>query len=501
MRNNINLKILIFLIASIFIAAAVLYSCSDNNNIKDNNENAVNGAASDISAVNDSENNTETDVSEATENLPEKDFEGYNFRMFLPQEAGEDLYIEEQDGDIIDDAVYKRNGIIKDRFNINITPVYYNGSWDKRMDGAKSILAGDDAFDIMALHGRVAFDYANEGLLTNWLTEMPYVDLSAAWWNQDAINQCSFFGKLYCATGDISYRGLNYTMCVLFNKNLFQNLGISYPYNDVVNGTWTYDKFISIVKSGAADLNGDGVITPDADRYGFDMGNLYNYPTTVLYCGGDRVITKNDNGEPVLTLYNERTIDIYNKLFDLIGSGSACVRGIKNWGNPDSTDIFMKGRALFVAGQMNRIIVYRAMTEEIGILPIPKYNELTPKYYALVEANGEMITVPNTVKDLERTSIITEALCAEGSRTIIPAFYETALKTKFSRDDESAEMLDYIKNSAVYDYGYLNYTLTNPLSIPAESLLKTSNPNFTSFYDKSFDKVQKNIDKLIKENS
>ncbi|MCL2774558.1 MAG: hypothetical protein FWD71_14610 [Oscillospiraceae bacterium] len=482
-------KIIILLILSIFIASAVLYSCKDTKKNMSGNTNAPED--SDVEA---------TAEPAVTENLPEEDFGGYNFRIYLQQDSGKDLYVEEQDGDIIDDAVYKRNSLVEARFNINITPVYhenYDSNWNNRMDGAKSILAGDDAYDLMSFHGRIAFDYANKGLVVNWLTDMPYVDLTAPWWNQDVIQQCSFFGKLYGVTGDISYGGLDCTMCVLFNKNLFQTLDIAYPYNDVVNGTWTLDKFMSIVKSGSADLNGDGVMSPDKDRYGFDMGNLYNYPTTVLYCGGDRVITKDDSGNPVLSLYNERTVDIYNKLFTMTGTGGACIRGSKGWGNPDSIDIFQDGRALFVAGQMNRIIVYRAMTDEIGILPAPKYDESTPKYYALVEAHGGLLVVPNTAEDLERTSIITEALCAEGQRTIIPQYYETALKTKFARDDESSEMLDYIKDSAVYDYGYLNYTLTNPLSIPVESLLKTTTPNFTSFYDKNTAKVQSNIDNLI----
>jgi hypothetical protein len=36
-----------------------------------------------------------------------------------------------------------------------------------------------------------------------------------------------------------------------------------------------------------------------------------------------------------------------------------------------------------------------------------------------------------------------------GSRLVMLAFYDMSLKTKYSRDDESAAMIDYIKDGCV----------------------------------------------------
>ena len=288
---------------------------------------------------------------------------------------------------------------------------------------------------------------------------------------------------------------------MFFNKNLFDIYGIEYPYDDVEKGSWTFDKLLSITKLGSSDLNGDGVITADADRYGFDMANVYSYPTTALYCGGDRVIKKDSEGLPVLAVYNERTVNIYEKLFDILRTNCAAIRDTALWGNPENIDIFKDGRALIGAGGMGTIVSYRAMEDEIGIIPAPKYDETTPKYYSIVEAYGRLLTVPVTANNLERLSIITEALCAEGHRTIIPTYYERALKTKFSRDAESETMLDYIKNSAVYDYGYLNSSsLTGVLAIPVSILIYSNNPDFTSHYNGNERSVHTNIEKLIEQN-
>ncbi|MCL1795206.1 MAG: extracellular solute-binding protein [Oscillospiraceae bacterium] len=440
---------------------------------------------------------------EIGDGLPERDFGGYAFRLYLQENYYEDMYIAEESGDIADDAVYKRNKAVEERFNIDIVPVYYPQDWSSGMDGAKAIQAGEDAFDLMFTHGIIAYMYAGQGLAIDWMADMPFVDFSRQWWNQDVIGDSAMFGKLYCPAGDISYTGLRNTSCMIFNKDLFQSLGVEYPYADVVDGEWTLDKFVSIVKNGAADLNGDGKMSPEADRYGLESHGIFSFPAYIFYVGGDRVIKKDENGIPFLSIYNERTVDIIDKFFDVLNSGTACVRGDNHdiWGNPDRIPVFDDGRALLFNTTLGTLIAMREMGDEIGIVPMPKYDRNMPKYYALVEANARMAMAPVTAEDLERTSIIAEALCSEGYKTVIPAYYEKALKIKFARDDESAEMLDYIKDSAVYDYGYMNSSLTGDLNLVGTNLMQARNTNFASFYEKNAPAVQKNLEAFIEKMS
>jgi hypothetical protein len=459
--------------------------------------------------ANADENTTEPEIvteAEISDNLPERDFKGYNFKIYAEDSDSytgykyyNDIYAEEENGDILNDAVFKRNRAVEERFNVKITPVFFK---DWGTPGEKSILSGENAFDMIATHGMVSYFYADKNLVIDWIANMPYVDLKANWWNRDIVDNCSYFGKLYAVTGDITYTTLEFTQCIFFNKNLFQELNIEYPYSDVVNGVWTMDKFISVIKDGARDLNGDGLITPGEDRYGMSILNRWGYPVSVLYCGNDKLLKKNEEGLPVLSVYNERTISIYDKFFDMLESGSACIGDLKNdkYGNPDNIKIFEEGRALFRDRGLGGFFEYRGMEDEIGIVPVPKYDENTPNYYSLMEAGARTMTIPITVDDFERTSIVVEALCAEGYKTIVPVYYEKALKTKLARDDESAEMLDYIRKGAVVDYGYLNQALTSDLNLVGTKLVESSNTNFASFYEKLEDKVQKNITDFIEAN-
>ena len=64
------------------------------------------------------------------------------------------------------------------------------------------------------------------------------------------------------------------------------------------------------------------------------------------------------------------------------------------------------------------------------------------------------MVIPKTASDLDRTGTILESLSYEGYRTVISAYYDTMLKNKLMRDDDSIEMLDkYIfPNSVVKSF-------------------------------------------------
>jgi len=92
------------------------------------------------------------------------------------------------------------------------------------------------------------------------------------------------------------------------------------------------------------------------------------------------------------------------------------------------------------------------MEADFGIIPYPKYDENQARYYVR-SGGGWPKIVPAHAPNPERTSIILEALAAESRNTVVPAFKEINLKTKISRDNESAEMLDLIFNSGFGDVG------------------------------------------------
>jgi len=89
-------------------------------------------------------------------------------------------------------------------------------------------------------------------------------------------------------------------------------------------------------------------------------------------------------------------------------------------------------------------------------LPIPKYTEDQDSYHCVVSVHTcSLMGVPVVTSNPERTGILLEALAAESKYTLMYAYYDVALKSKYSRDDESSEMLDIIFANRVFDLGEL----------------------------------------------
>ena len=432
------------------------------------------------------------------ENLPDKDYGGYEFRVLMRCTPvwTKEMFVDEATGDVVDDAVYNRNQAVSERFGVSFKLIESSHP-NFETDGIKTILAGDDAYDLIAAHGHAAFTYARQGLLLDWKTQLPYVDLDKPWWDQNARDSFEINNKLFVMTGDLSYDALAYSDCMFFNKELFDRYNEEYPYQKVLDGEWTFDEFSRLAKICSEDLNGDGKLDPEDDLYGYATYEWVG-PIQVLYSGEGRVMTKNADGGLELCYYNERNVEIYETFFSLLKDDSCFIEESRDDYQSLRREMFFEGRALMMDGNLNETSYFRDMKDDFGIVPWPKFDSTCEGYAANVDAGENMYIVPITSSDTERTSIILEALSAEGYRTVIPAYYEVALQTKYTRDDISVRMIDIIKESRVFDIGYYFGEL-GAFSFAGRSLYDYPDQNFASFYAKNEPSVSAQI-KSVNEN-
>ena len=83
-----------------------------------------------------------------------------------------------------------------------------------------------------------------------------------------------------------------------------------------------------------------------------------------------------------------------------------------------------------------------------------------------------MLFVPVTTNDIDLTSKVMEALSYYTNQMVVPKYYEVALKDKYARDGDIAEMLDIIRDGASFDF----------LFVYGTSLQNAPNSHFR-FYD------------------
>ena len=67
-------------------------------------------------------------------------------------------------------------------------------------------------------------------------------------------------------------------------------------------------------------------------------------------------------------------------------------------------------------------------------------------YYTVSHDDYSLLCVPVTANSAkyEMIGAVTEAIAAEGYRTVTPAYFDIAMKHKYSRDDESSQVLDLL---------------------------------------------------------
>ncbi len=385
-----------------------------------------------------------------------KDYAGYDFR-FLDRSAEKDpnwetidIYAEEADGDTITDAVYQRNRLLEDKINIKISE---HKVFDPYVDARTSIMAGGDDFDLMTDGLQQLSTLAAEGYLVDFNT-IPELNLSSEWWDQDLNRDLTIGEKLFFATGDISIMDNYGTWCIMFNKDIAAEYDLPDLYTTVREGKWTLEVLYNLSKEVTKDANGDGELTKD-DQWGF-LTESYN--TYGLWAaGGQRITTKDANDYPILMDLNDRSVAVMSLVTELT-QNKACtlVADAVEGGCGFTNEHFGEGKALFIYGGMWLITKYRGYDVNFGVIPAPKFDEAQDRYYNTYSySNCTGYSIPTTAPDLSRTGTIMEAMAEISKYTLTPAYYDVALKGKYIRDEESAEMLDIILAQRAYDLGMI----------------------------------------------
>ena len=430
------------LLAAALIFCMLLSSCSDN---------GISGNSTTSSERTDSTTETASET-EITDDIPDVTFDGAVFRAITWDADDIGLSIEES-GDILNEAVYKRDRAVEDRFDISIVSMLKNDYSEVSRTVQSSVSSTSDDFDLAYIH-------TNDALTMSWsnmfrdLNTVPNINLSKPWWDSAVTDGFSVGSKLFAAASDASINDLLRTNCLIFNMNLLDDKGITYPYQAVVDGIWTYEALYNIVVKGNADLNGDGSYDYENDQFG--MSSYYGTaPYTLFYGSGTTVVGKDSDNYPVLRIDTDRISKVYDWMYRIFIDGNSNFINDANI-YQEAFNTFTEGRAFFgeiCLMHLTDWTTFRDMRDDYGVLPAPKLDETQDRYYSYVDAAEPLLAIPTTVQNLEFVGAVTEGLASESYRSVTPVLYEAALKDKYSRDDLSKAMIDIIVRNRITEFG------------------------------------------------
>ncbi len=438
------------------------------------------------------EGDTETEA-ETVYTLPEYDCGGGDLTILSKMEGTEsgrwttrDIYAEELTGEAINDAVYNRNIALQDKYHCVIREERMK--MDDMPSGiSKFILAGDATYDIIMPNITSAAVLSKDG---NLYELQDRVDLSQPWWNAQFTKDTEIGGKNYFANGDISETFMRATYAVFFNKQLISDNGLENPYTLVQNGTWTMDKVQEMGAAFASDSNGDGKMTKKDDNFGLYV--LQNQVETLYTSSGEKIIQNAADGTFSFHAGDDRSLRVLESIYSLYANKDVVCKG-------DTVEtgesMFSEGRLLFLLGTMNNVVSMREMETDFGILPTPKADVEQAEYYSYMNTwASSCAAIPVSCADIEKSSVLMEALASYSRDYYTPAYYEVTLKGKYSRDTESLAMLDLIYERRTADLGNL-FNIGGVLS-GATQLVNSGKNSFASMIESKAAAVDQELAEL-----
>ena len=424
--------------------------------------------------------------------LPDLNFKGQTFTFLVnPDPAFRHFYdvnVEEDIGELINDTIYRRNRAVEERIGIIIKDVQDNNA-SKTIGNV--IASGGTEYNGVWLRVDDFFTSSLKGIFAN-LHNVPHLNLEKKYWDLNAVNDMTISGKLYGITGDITTTTHSFTHLILFNKALAADYELPNMYNMVREGKWTFDAFNALAKDIYIDLNGNGKV--DVQDF-FSINITPAAYEAFLSSSGEKWVEKNANGEIVFSTLNEKKINVLNKIEEIFSKKDNVYCGYASpWP-------FGNGRAIFYDGDVGIMCTeMRDVDVDFGILPLPKFSEQQDRYYVYAYPFFPFLSIPTTIigEDLVMAGAALEAIASESYRTLTPAFYETALESKFTRDEESYEMLDIILRSRVYDLLYWGqWDSFRNWNNGIVSALQKGNGGYVSTYEKTIEKSTLKIDEIV----
>ena len=399
-----------------------------------------------------------------------------------------EIAVEKTIGEPVNDAVYERNLTVQEELNVKITSLEENNPDPSTLmtQISTNIKSGSGDYDIVACAAYVTVNEALNGTFAD-LRQTKYIDFDKEYWSQGYNEVIQYQGTQYTVTGSMVLSLYRFAFITTFNKRLFTETQVEYPYDAVKNGTWTLDYQTSLVPLFHYDNDG----TPD------DENDIYGLVTTP-YISVDPywsscdvpIIGRDENGGYEIIFETEKLYNVAEKTMKLFYGTDGATYTYDHYGlDEEQNDI----RLMFSTGHSAMATVrimelesgdMRQMEDEFGVLPMPKYDEAQAKYKTLLHDQFTVMAIPTTVTGdrLDEMSAVLECMAAEGHKLVRPAYYESALRYKYMKDPESWEMMDIIIDHIYIDAGIIYTNALSSFHDQFRQIMISKNNTVTSAY-------------------
>lgn len=487
-------KIIALLLCAVMLTPTLL-ACSNTDGGKETTGQS--GGSSVAGGSDSSGGDTEVSRANTPDNLPDDlKFDGDTITVYHFGSDNTLKYdcIGEMGGDVVLDAVYNRNVSVEERLGVKISWIAGSADWDGFPSSVLTMLqSGSADYDVIMEESSRLWQQSIQGYYHD-LIDAEYIDLDQPWWYSDMMAESNLDDtKRLFLNGDICLTVMLYASAMYFNKAMFTDrIGdVNQLYDAVLDGTWTYDKLAEYCRSIYEDTNGNGEVDSE-DIMGFRY-EQWGIPNYMSMSTGLSYVTRDSEGFPVLNILSEQGIKWSETLYKLLYTDNISAEGSKQ-------DTFIAKTSLFYPGQFETAHALREVDFEYGILPYPKLDETVDYMSGAGTANGNGVAIPVSVAP-SRLGVLCatmEALCAESYRKVTPAWYDTALKIKYSAGLADSQMVDIIYEHINCPFIMMADKELNIGSIFTRGVYGSSSEgSFVSYYESQRKILEKSLERAI----
>ena len=383
--------------------------------------------------------------------------------------------------------VKERNDLVQSELDVNII-LSEHKSMMESFGFLQPILASKvDTYDVLALYQYFDLGLAlgdTVGSFYNYLNmpEGNYINVDAKYWNQSLFETLEYKNVAFYITGDITQSTsgtmfVSYVNATMWDqyKDAISKLqnnpeGYTSIYDIVKNGYWTMDLWCELSAMPYEDLNHD-----DKVNYGDKLGmivyqEMIDCNMTDFFAAGADVhySAYDESGEPVITINTPKNVAFFEKLYTLMCESKAAQ--IPWMTKDDGEDFyimeaFAQGNILLTVNQLYCAEQYLAdMADDYYIMPVPMFDrdQFDPSSPSLGYRTQLFDSVSQfaicTAVEVDRIPAVTatmELMAYYSMKMVTPAYYDKALKERYTRNLEDAQIIDMIREGIYADFAVL----------------------------------------------
>lgn len=394
------------------------------------------------------------------------------FNIAVRPESSDYMDTDALNGTVIDDAVYKRNNLIEDLFNVEITLSEISestpGNFRTRIEF--DVMLGTSSFDCVQGWGEAGLE--STGYLKNLLA-IPELDFANdPWWLDTWHENTTFLDVMMTCNGDLQLELYRNTEVIYFNKTMAQGLKVedegnlsvdSLLYQHVDNKTWTLDTLQKYAALAANDAGEDGFHNryeayqeKSQDVFGNllndDVANVAMFAMGAKYTEFKKSEYNYPNSDFIeFTISGPQHLAMFDKLFAFYNENECNYKADASTQDKESYEIFNDGHAFFCWNTFDVAPKIKESGVSYGLLPLPTYEAGSDYITTSYNPFSSYFTFLKNTPDIEKSALILNAMNALSTDILYNDYFGEYLGFRDSEDPNSARMVPLICDSIYFD--------------------------------------------------